>query len=789
MANEKKGKGGEVEGSSNVLKDEPLTKPSALRVTPFVALVLGVTLLAAGLLLTAGAAAQNHQQQRTLQRDAAQVSASFSSYFERARSLDLLLAHDDAFTLTSDGIVDREAANLALAYLQVLYPNAIGEACLIDEHGREIARVTHGVPALESELAMNEAQNAFFFPTLALNPGEVYQAPPYVSMDTGHWVISNSTWIRLDDGSRLIVHFEVSLASFAEYVVTSAPNTHVAVVDGDGRIILQDRIALPPPMDMANMADLANMANSFPITDWSETLRTVSGTAGITTTGGHPAGFRTVGRTVGNANDWMVVEWSTASASLVPMWAGIAVTGLGIVLLAIALVVLRRQQATLRRAARLDHLTGLGNRKALEEALSIALEAARSGDDSVAVLTLDLDGFKQVNDTLGHDKGDLVLREIARRLYANVFEYDTAARMGGDEFAVVLRNLHDVDDVTAVAHRLRDALTRPIEIDGKPRFIGVSIGAAAHPQHGRSTAELLRSADAAMYRAKRDREGVRLYDSGTVVGVSALGLAAELLTAIDNDLLEMVFQPEISLSTGAIVGVEALARWDRPGCGQVPPVEFIALAEETGLIRSLTSLTLRLALDEALSWRKLGVHVPVSVNLSGRVVADRTFPVEVAALLGERGLGADALVLEITETALIHDRDRAVEVLEKLRAAGVRVELDDFGSGYASFGLLQDLPLDGLKIDRTLVVDNTAGGPGLLAATIENAQYRGLKVVAEGVEDAATLDRVRELGCDTAQGYHVGRPMSSDAVRALLRGATSGVTLESVGPSAAVNLP
>lgn len=777
MTKELQRKRGRPDDPTNaVLADKVSTKASALRITPFVALGLGVALLAAGLLLTTGAVAQDQQQGRTLQRDAAQVSASFSSYFERAGSLDLLLANDQAFRPSEDGVVDRAAANRALAYLEVLFPNAIGEACLIDEQGREIARVTEGVPALVTELSPDETTNAFFAPTLALNLGEVHQASPYVSPDTRRWVISNSTWIRLTDGSRLIVHFEVSLDSFAQYVDTSAPNNHVAVVDhSDGRVVLQDRTALPPAVAEAD-------ETSFPVTDWSEALMTVSSTAGTTTINGHPAGFRTIDRTVGNANDWYVVEWSTARASLIPMWAGMAVTGTGILLLAVALLVLRRQQSTLRRAARLDHLTGLANRKALEEALNVALDAARSDVDSVAVLMLDLDGFKQVNDTLGHDKGDVVLREIARRLYANVFEYDTVARMGGDEFAVVLRNLRDADDVTAVAHRLRDALMRPIEIDGIPRFIGVSIGAAAHPQHGQSAAELLRGADAAMYRAKRDREGVRLYDAGTVAGVSALGLAAELLTAIDGDMLEMVFQPELCLSTGEFVGVEALARWDRPGHGPVPPIEFIALAEETGLIRSLTSLTLRLALDEAQSWHQQGVNIPVSVNLSGRVVGDRSLPGEVTALLAERGLGGGALVVEITETALIIDRERAVDVLQRLRSAGVRVELDDFGSGYASFGLLQDLPLDGLKIDRTLVVDTTSGGPRLLAAAIENAQHRGLKVVAEGVEDAATLERVREFGCDTAQGYHIGRPMTSQAIRSLLGCEPSDAPLAVAGP-------
>jgi diguanylate cyclase (GGDEF)-like protein len=382
---------------------------------------------------------------------------------------------------------------------------------------------------------------------------------------------------------------------------------------------------------------------------------------------------------------------------------------------------------------------------------------------------IDLDGFKQINDALGHANGDLVLQEIARRLHANVFEYDTAARLGGDEFAVVLRQLHDADDVVVVAHRLREALIKPFDIDGKPRFVGASVGAAVYPVHGRSSADLLRSADAAMYRAKQNRDGVRVYEVGTQAGAQALGLAAELSTAIEEEVITLAFQPEFSLSTGEIVGVEALARWDRPGHGPVPPIEFVQLAEETGLIRSLTTLTLRLALDEAKTWHRAGVHVPVSVNLSGRVVGDRSLPAEVNALLAQRGLDASALVLEITETVAISERENALAVIEQLRAAGVRMELDDFGAGFASFGALRDLPLDGVKIDRALVADH-ADGARILAATIDTALRLGLYVVAEGIEDAETLELVRQLGCHKAQGYFLARPMAPDALRALLDG-------------------
>jgi diguanylate cyclase (GGDEF)-like protein len=432
------------------------------------------------------------------------------------------------------------------------------------------------------------------------------------------------------------------------------------------------------------------------------------------------------------------------------------------------LVVLRRQQSVLRMAARLDHLTGMGNRKALEEALDAAVLAAQLvGGQPVAVLMIDLDGFKQINDTLGHAKGDLVLQEIGRRLHANTFEHDTAARLGGDEFAVVLRKLRETDDVAVVGHRLLEALIRPMMIDGVPRFIGASIGASVHPAHGRSSSELLRAADAAMYQAKRNRDGVRVYDAGTPAGADASGLAAQLLLAIENDEIELAFQPEYALDTGRVVGVEALARWHHDGQA-VAPLVFVPLAEQTGLIRLLTLLTLRKALDEAQVWSQAGVHVPVSVNLSAQLVSDRSLQNDLSELLEQRGLGGQMLVLEVTERTLISDLVGAVDVLTGIRSLGVRIELDDFGSGFASFKALHELPLDGVKIDRTLVNDHSPGGERLLAATIDIGHQLGLKVVAEGIEDERTRELVRRLGCDTAQGFYLARPMSASALNSLI---------------------
>jgi diguanylate cyclase (GGDEF)-like protein len=736
-----------------------------MRRTSFASLLIGVVLLSTGPLVVLSALAQERQHDTTLQNDAAQVASAFGSYFERARSLDLLLAQSSSFRTADGDALDYRRANRALQYLEKLYPDAIGEACLINSWGVELARVTEGVAAPRSELASNERDNPFFAPTMALAPGQVYQAAPYVSSDTKGWVISNSTRVTGPDGSPLIVHFEVSLASFNEYLATASDAEHVAIVDLDtGRAILQNDAGLPSP------------SGRFPqLLDDSALPST---TAPVTIqTNGQKFALGPIVRHRGNANQWAVLEWSAMQASLFPPWTGVVAAALGLGFVLLFLLRLRRHHGALRMAARLDHLTGMANRKAFEEAMEAAVQAARDGE-RVALLALDLDGFKQVNDTLGHDKGDIVLQEIGRRLHANTFEYDTAARLGGDEFAVVLRHLHEDADVAQVAHRLRAALVRPIEIDGVSRFIGVSVGAAAYGLHGSSSTELLRSADAAMYRAKRGREGVRVYDAGTEAGTAESWLAAELFLSIENDQISLAYQPKYAVDTGRIVGVEALARWTREGETPIPPSTFVPLAEQTGLIRPLTHLTLRKALDEVNAWRAAGVLIPVSVNLSAQLVTDASLYDELEALLDERGLRGDSLILEITETALIQDFDAACQVLASLRSLGVRIELDDFGSGYASFKALQRISLDGVKVDQALVNDSSNGPQSLLAVTIEMGRLLGLYIVAEGIENEAGLEAVRRLGVDVAQGYHLAHPMPADGLRVLFRDA--GMTSTSV---------
>ena len=334
----------------------------------------------------------------------------------------------------------------------------------------EIARVAKGVPTPIDELSTEEADNVFFKETLKLEPGQVYQAAPYVSPDTNEWVVSNSTPVRVGNGRTLLVHFEMSLASFGRRIDTGVSGRHVAIADVDSaRVVLADNAGLPGPED------------SFPVFNYPAVLDAAEIGSKTVTADGNRFVVAEIPRSAGNANHWVIVEWSTRSPNLIPRWVGGVMTLGGAALLALYVILLRRQHSALRMAARLDHLTGMGNRKALEEALEEAVTSAAKTGERVGVLVMDLDGFKQINDTLGHDCGDVVLQEIARRLHANTFEYDTAARMGGDEYAVVLRQLNEKVDVATVAHRLREALVRPIEIDGVSRFVGVSIGAAMSP--------------------------------------------------------------------------------------------------------------------------------------------------------------------------------------------------------------------------------------------------------------------------------------------------------------------
>jgi diguanylate cyclase (GGDEF)-like protein/PAS domain S-box-containing protein len=424
-----------------------------------------------------------------------------------------------------------------------------------------------------------------------------------------------------------------------------------------------------------------------------------------------------------------------------------------------------------RRAALYDPLTGLPNRTLLRDQLDASIEAVSQGRSrSFALMVLDLDRFKEVNDTLGHHVGDVLLQQLGGRLLAAVRAGDLVARLGGDEFAVLVPDT-DAAGAEQVARDLVLALQAPFLLEGHPIAVDASIGIAFSPQHGLDADTLLRCADVAMYQAKRSGAGIALYNaSEDVHRPDRLALLGELRSAIDNGELLLHYQPKVDMRDGSLVGVEALVRWQHPQRGFLPPMEFIPLAEQTGLIYPLSHWVLEAALKQHQVWRSLGIDVPVAVNLSRRTLHDPQLPGTVAELLTRWDVAPGSLVLEITETSLMSDPLGAGENLTRLRALGVRVSIDDFGTGYSSLASLKNLPVDELKIDQSFVqaMSTDASCRAIVRAIIDLADALNLQVVAEGVEDRATWDVLAGLGCQVAQGYFVGRPVAASGLLALM---------------------
>ena len=420
----------------------------------------------------------------------------------------------------------------------------------------------------------------------------------------------------------------------------------------------------------------------------------------------------------------------------------------------------------LRAAALHDGLTGLPNRALLADRATQALAAAERTGRPVAVLLMDLDRFKEINDTFGHGYGDTLLVKVAARLTGVLRGSDTAARLGGDEFALLAVDLADPEDARRTAERVVLALREPFSVHGVLIDVEASVGVAIGGTHGNDIDTLLRCADIAMYAAKRSRQGVEEYDPDLDEHTpQRLSLLGDLRRALDvDDQLDLYYQPKFALDDGRMVGVETLVRWNHPTRGEVSPSEFIPVAEGTALIHALTSWVLARAVTQAARWVAEGTPVQVAVNLSARCLLDQRLPLEVAALLSNSNLSAGALRLEITESAVIADPARAIAVLTQLQDLGIALSLDDFGTGYSSMSYLQRLPVDELKVDRSFVTHlrPDANDTALVRAVIDLAHSVGLTVVAEGVETAVTLQLLRELGCDVAQGFHLGRPVPAD---------------------------
>jgi diguanylate cyclase (GGDEF)-like protein len=426
---------------------------------------------------------------------------------------------------------------------------------------------------------------------------------------------------------------------------------------------------------------------------------------------------------------------------------------------------LRHQAEVNEHQALHDSLTDLPNRTLFHDRVHQALTSARREHVPVAVMIMDLDRFKEVNDTLGHASGDELLKQVGLRLSESLRESDTVARLGGDEFGVLLPKVVDAEAAVAVARKLRTTLEEPFTIHGLALQMEASVGIALYPDHGGDVQSLLQRADVAMYVAKEHPAGCEVYTrERDDYSPDRLTLLTELRRAIDRGELVLHYQPKADLRTGEIHGVEALVRWLHPERGMIPPDEFIPPAQKTGVIGPLTMFVLDEALRQCRTWSLQGLELCVAVNLSTRNLLDLHLPEAVGELLARWEIPARLLELEITESTILADPVRAMQILSRLDEMGIRLAIDDFGTGYSSLAYLKRLPVDELKIDKSFILgmDESENDEVIVRSTIDLGRNLGLRVVAEGVESAKAWSRLSQLGCNTAQGYYLSRPVPAD---------------------------
>ena len=435
----------------------------------------------------------------------------------------------------------------------------------------------------------------------------------------------------------------------------------------------------------------------------------------------------------------------------------------------------KKAESEIKKLAYYDSLTGLPNRTLLFDRLQQYLANAMNDGLKVALLFIDLDRFKVINDSLGHTNGDLLLKDVAQRLSLLVRNSDTVARLGGDEFVIALPSITSSEDISRIAAKILSVLSEPIHIDSHEIYSGASIGIAFFPDDGETAADLMKHADIAMYQAKdQGRNAYRFFS--TEMNLHAYDrqiIENQLRKAIQGDELFLVYQPQIEIATGRITGFEALVRWRHPERGIVTPNDFIPLAEETGLVIPLGEWVLNTACAQNSSWQRQGLPSRIiAVNISGRQFKHAAIIETVRKALDINGLDACFLELELTESTIMTEPSTVVSILNELKTLGVQLAIDDFGTGYSSLSCLKHFPIDRLKIDRSFVRDigNGTGDEAIAEAIISMARSLGIEVVAEGVETLEQLDFLKSRSCQTMQGYYCGEPLSVDACTELLSG-------------------
>ncbi|HEV7427783.1 MAG TPA: EAL domain-containing protein [Thermoanaerobaculia bacterium] len=428
----------------------------------------------------------------------------------------------------------------------------------------------------------------------------------------------------------------------------------------------------------------------------------------------------------------------------------------------------RNEIVALRHQAMHDGLTDLPNRMMLFDRLADALEAARSDGRLIALLIMDLDRFKEVNDTFGHHFGDVLLKQVAFRLRNQLHVDDTVARLGGDEFAIVLTSALNPQAVAMTARRILNSLQQPFVVEGQVLEVGASIGIALYPQHGSDARTLMRRADVAMYATKQSNAGFTFHERDEQESrvPDQLSLVVEMRTAIERNEFELYYQPKQHLHSGLITRVEVLIRWNHPRRGLLMPASFVPIAERTGLIKTMTDWILDKALQQCREWQDAGAPIHVAVNVSAKSLLEETLPAKVQSLLDKWKIDPRFLKIEITESSIMADPAHALAIMSMLQSMGVRLSVDDFGTGYSSLTHLRELPIDEIKIDKAFVLGmlTSDADAAIVRTVIDLAHNLGKQVCAEGVEDGETLRRLEEMGCDLAQGYFISRAVPAPAL-------------------------
>lgn len=423
----------------------------------------------------------------------------------------------------------------------------------------------------------------------------------------------------------------------------------------------------------------------------------------------------------------------------------------------------------LEKLAYSDPLTGLPNRFLFNERVEELIARSKEHNHKIALLMMDLDRFKQINDSLGHAAGDMLLKHVALRLNDSLRARDIVvrineihARLGGDEFAAIAEVKKGADDALVIAKRILDEIKKPFYIDNHSLYVGVSIGIAMYPDDGQSLTELMRHADVAMYNAKQNQRGIAFYNSmQDSQSLAILNMESDLRKAIENNMLEVYYQPKVLVETGEVCGAEALLRWHHPEQGWIPPSTFVSIAEQSGLIENLTLWVLEKAVEDCAHWHALGHTHGVAVNLSAKNLRNDTLAETISTILSKSNLSPLAVTLEVTENAVMTDTGRAHEILLELHRNGFVISLDDFGTGHSSLAHLKQLPVSEFKIDKSFVMDmlSNSGDATIVRAAIELGHNLGLKIVAEGVESEAIQQQLQKLHCDYCQGYYFAKPM------------------------------